>query len=81
MKQSGTAKDMIFDVPQLISFVSGIMKLEVRYKTIQTLSRYAEWSQLGMSSGANFNRKATLFLPVLPLEWELLSLEISSRPR
>lgn len=29
MKQQGTAKDMIFDVPHLISFVSGIMKLEV----------------------------------------------------
>lgn len=29
VKQSGTAKDMIFDVPHLISFVSGIMKLEV----------------------------------------------------
>lgn len=30
IKQAGTAADMIFDVPQLISFVSGIMKLEVR---------------------------------------------------
>ena len=30
VKQAGTAADMIFDVPQLISFVSGIMKLEVR---------------------------------------------------
>lgn len=28
VKQSGTTADMIFDVPQLISFVSGIMKLE-----------------------------------------------------
>jgi hypothetical protein len=30
IKQAGTAADMIFDVPHLISFVSGIMKLEVR---------------------------------------------------
>ena len=30
VKQSGTTADMIFDVPSLISFVSGIMKLEVR---------------------------------------------------
>jgi len=29
VKQSGTSKDMIFPVPDLISFVSGIMKLEV----------------------------------------------------
>ena len=29
VKQSGTAKDMIFDVPHLISFVSSIMRLEV----------------------------------------------------
>lgn len=29
VKQAGTAADMIFDVPHLISFVSGIMKLEV----------------------------------------------------
>ncbi len=29
IKQSGTAKDMIFDVPHLIEFVSGIMRLEV----------------------------------------------------
>ncbi|ORY23998.1 putative mitochondrion protein [Naematelia encephala] len=28
LKQSGTTADMIFDVPHLISFVSGIMKLE-----------------------------------------------------
>lgn len=28
VKQSGTTADMIFDVPTLISFVSGIMKLE-----------------------------------------------------
>jgi len=29
VKQSGTAKDMIFGVPKLISFVSSIMRLEV----------------------------------------------------
>jgi acylpyruvate hydrolase len=29
VKQSGTTKDMIFPVPDLISFVSSIMKLEV----------------------------------------------------
>lgn len=29
VKQSGTAKDMIFGVPHLISFVSSIMRLEV----------------------------------------------------
>lgn len=29
VKQSGTTADMIFDVPSLISFVSGIMRLEV----------------------------------------------------
>lgn len=29
VKQQGTAKDMIFDVPHLINFVSNIMKLEV----------------------------------------------------
>jgi acylpyruvate hydrolase len=29
VKQSGTTVDMIFDVPSLISFVSGIMRLEV----------------------------------------------------
>lgn len=29
VKQSGTAQDMIFDVPHLISFVSSIMRLEV----------------------------------------------------
>lgn len=28
VKQSGITKDMIFDIPTLISFVSGIMKLE-----------------------------------------------------
>lgn len=28
VKQSGVTADMIFDVPTLISFVSGIMKLE-----------------------------------------------------
>lgn len=28
VKQAGTTADMIFDVPTLISFVSGIMKLE-----------------------------------------------------
>jgi acylpyruvate hydrolase len=35
VKQSGTVKDMIFDVPHLISFVSGIMKLEVRHVLLQ----------------------------------------------
>ena len=30
VKQAGTAKDMIFGVPKLISFVSSIMRLEVR---------------------------------------------------
>lgn len=30
MKQSGTTADMINGVPELISFVSGIMRLEVR---------------------------------------------------
>ena len=29
VKQSGTTADMIFDVPELISFVSRIMRLEV----------------------------------------------------
>lgn len=29
IKQQGTAKDMIFGVPKLISFVSSIMRLEV----------------------------------------------------
>ena len=29
VKQAGTAKDMIFGVPKLISFVSSIMRLEV----------------------------------------------------
>ncbi|KAL7419381.1 hypothetical protein Q5752_006219 [Cryptotrichosporon argae] len=28
VKQSGTARDMLFDVPELIEFVSGIMQLE-----------------------------------------------------
>ena len=28
-KQSGTTADMIFDIPSLICFVSGIMRLEV----------------------------------------------------
>lgn len=34
-KQSGTAKDMIFDVPHLIEFVSGIMRLEVSDRQAQ----------------------------------------------
>jgi acylpyruvate hydrolase len=34
VKQSGTAKDMIFGVPELISFVSGIMKLEASSSSI-----------------------------------------------
>jgi acylpyruvate hydrolase len=29
MKQNGTTKDMIFDIPTLIEYVSSIMKLEV----------------------------------------------------
>ena len=28
MKQNGTTKDMIFDIPTLIEYVSSIMKLE-----------------------------------------------------
>jgi 2-keto-4-pentenoate hydratase/2-oxohepta-3-ene-1,7-dioic acid hydratase in catechol pathway len=31
VKQAGTAKDMIFGVPKLISFVSSIMRLEVSH--------------------------------------------------
>ncbi len=31
VKQSGTTADMIFEIPSLISFVSGIMRLEVGF--------------------------------------------------
>jgi hypothetical protein len=34
IKQHGTAKDMIFGVPKLISFVSSIMRLEVGHSLL-----------------------------------------------
>jgi 2-keto-4-pentenoate hydratase/2-oxohepta-3-ene-1,7-dioic acid hydratase in catechol pathway len=37
VKQAGTAKDMIFGVPKLISFVSSIMRLEVRHTVYKRL--------------------------------------------